>query len=206
MNKIIIIFFIFIYLVSCSYRFKFLQKFLIIFYLLEYLFIFLINNYYIYFLLICKYNNYLKTNLSNIFIINKIISKKKEQKKKDDYIDYILRVYHYRHMYIGFTVVYTQIFLRKIKEFKNYVIYMYWYKLKRIYNNFKKKIINYSLLFFFYNNYKLVFFLEKWKIKIFNFIVFFSFCKIYIKIYLLNWNIKKKFVNNIYLNKKNEKN
>jgi hypothetical protein len=199
MNKIIIIFFIFIYLVSSSYSLKFLQKFLVIFYFLEYLFIFSINNYYIYFLLICKYNNYLKINLSNIFIINKIISKKKEQKKKNDYIDYIFKIYYHRHMYIGFTVVYTQIFLRKIKEFKNYVIYMYWYKLKRIYNNLKKKIINYSLLFFFYNNYKLVFFLEKWKIKIFNFIVFFSFCEIYIKIYLLNWNIKKKFVNNIYI-------
>jgi hypothetical protein len=200
MNKKIIVFFLLIYLIYKKFKnsVKFLHKFLVIFYglfyLLEYLFIFLINNYYIYIFLICKYdikeNYFFKKKLSNIYTINKNvnINRRKEKKKTYDYIDHILKIYYYRHMYLGFTVVYTQIFLRKIKEFKNYVIYMYLYKLKRIYNNFRKKIINYSLLFFFYKNYKLVFFLEKLKIKIFIFIVFFSFYEIYTytKICLLN--------------------
>jgi hypothetical protein len=198
MNKKIIAFFLLIYLIYKKFKncVKFLHKILVIFYglfyLLEYLFIFSINNYYIYIFLICKYdvkeNYFFKKKLSNIYTINENVKKKIEKKKTYNYIDHIFKIYYYRHMYFGFTVVYTQIFLRKIKEFKNYVIYMHLYKLKRIYNNFRKKIIDYSLLFFLYKNYKLVFFLEKLKIKIFIFIVFFNFYEIYtsIKMYLLN--------------------
>ena len=204
--------FLFFFLVYKNFQscVNFLQKCLVIynglFYLLEYLFICLINNYYIYFYLICKYNIKENYDLNNVYIINEIKSNKAVYKKKKDYISNIniMKIYYRRYMYFGFTVVYVQIFLRKIKEFKNYVIYSYLYKLKRIYNNFKKKIINYSLLFFFYKNYKLVFFLEKLKKKLFNFIVFFSFCEIYIKTYILTLNIQFIFINNLYF-KKNEK-
>jgi hypothetical protein len=213
MRKVIVVFFLFVFLVYKSFQscVKFLHKFLIIyyglFYLLEYLFIYLINNYSIYFFLICKYNIRESYYLNNIYIITEIESKKKVYEKKKYYIPNINRIYYRRYMYFGFTVLYIQIFLRKIKEFKNYVIYSYYYKLKRIYNNLKKKIISSSLLFFFYKNYKLVFFLEKLKKKIFNFIVFFSFCEIYIKMYIAIAILNKLYVlfNNLYL-KKNEKN
>jgi len=51
-------------------------------------------------------------------------------------------------MYYNFAIVYTQIFLRIIKERKNYIIFLYNYKIIKNYNNFKTKIITYTLLLF----------------------------------------------------------
>jgi hypothetical protein len=74
--------------------------------------------------------------------------------------------------------VYIQIFLQKIKEKKNYIIYLYNYKLKKMYNNFKKNIIYYSLFIYFLNNYNIILYYNYLKKKIFNFIVILSFLEI----------------------------
>jgi hypothetical protein len=82
-------------------------------------------------------------------------------------------------MYYGLTVVYIQIFLRKMKEQKNHIIYLYNYKCKKSYNIFKKRIMYYSLFLYFSNNYNIVLYLDNLKRKIFRFIFVISFIEIY---------------------------
>ena len=53
---------------------------------------------------------------------NNRILKKKEKKENKFFLKFY-KLYYRRKMYYGFSIVYTQIFLRKIKEKKNYIIF-----------------------------------------------------------------------------------
>lgn len=196
--KIILLPFLLYYLMW-HYKF-FLQRIFIIiislFYLLEYWFIFLLRKDMIYFFLLYLYNIkenfYFSKKVKDVYVISDYRKKKYNKSNNYNYKNKILTVYYNRRMHVGFLIVYIQIFLRKVKEFKNYVIHLYIYTLKRNYNNSKKKIINYSL-FFYFKNYKLVFFLENLKRKILNFIFYFNYIKFYSKI-----KIKNKLYYNLF--------
>jgi hypothetical protein len=88
-------------------------------------------------------------------------------------------------MFYGLSIVYIQIFLRKIREGKNFLIYYYNYKLKRKYFLFKNIIMRYSLFFFFLNNYNLIVSLANITKKIFNIIFIFKFIIINLKINII---------------------
>jgi hypothetical protein len=181
----------------------FLQKFIGIifnfFFLLEYFVLFILKKKYIYIFFLYKYiiKEYyinfkiknlrpkIKLNINNYNYQNKC--------KKNIYINKILYLYYRRRMYLGFTIVYLQIFRRWLKETKNHIIYMYFYKWKRNYNYYKKRIIDYSLLFFFYNNYNLALYFDNWKKKINFFIFVISYIKMYSLFLLLN-KIKKAWI------------
>jgi hypothetical protein len=91
-----------------------------------------------------------------------------------------------------------QIFIQKLKERKNYIIYLYKNKLKKSYKNFKKKIIYYSLFLYFFNNYNIILYYKNLKKKIYNFFFFFSFIAIFKKI-LLYKKIYNVLFNNQFL-------
>lgn len=82
-------------------------------------------------------------------------------------------------MFYGFTVVYIQIFFRKIRELKYYLMYIFNNKFKRKYKYFKKSIVNYSSFFYYNNNYNLVMFFEYIKKRIFSIIIIFNYIKLY---------------------------
>jgi hypothetical protein len=178
-----------------------LQKFLGIifnfFFLLEYFILFILKKKYMYIFLLYKY--IIKEYYINFKIINKKTKIKlknnnyQDNNKKNIYINKIFYLYYRRRMYLGFTIVYLQIFRRWLKETKNDILYFYFYKWRRNYNNYKKRIINYSLLFFFYNNYNLALYFHKLKKKIFFFIFVISYIEMYSLFLLLN-KIKKGWV------------
>jgi len=151
------------------------------FFLFEYIILFIFNNIFIYIIIIYKYIIKYKSILfkKKKKVYNNFFLKKNE--KKFLYKEQILKIYYHRWMYYGFTIVYLQIFLRKIKENKNYFIYVYYYKLKKMYNNIKKKIIFISLFLFFLNNYNIILYYNYLKKIIFNFIIILSFIKIFQK-------------------------
>jgi len=147
--KILSLYFL-LYKLSNNYlqvSFFFLQKILGIFigffYLLEYIFLFFfIKNYYYIFLIyryliIKKYYVFKKRgfyfNLRRKNDIKKISKKKKENK----YIKMFKNFYYYRRMYWGLTSAYIQIFLRKVRESKNYIIFLINTRLIRGYVVFK---------------------------------------------------------------------
>jgi hypothetical protein len=110
---------------------NFIQKFLgyiyNIFFLFQYIFIFLLKNKYIYIYFLYKYlieenKNIINVNEGKNYIKNDVFLKKK--KKISNYYN-ILNIYYRRRIYFGLTIVYIQILLRKIKEQKNYIIYIY---------------------------------------------------------------------------------
>lgn len=207
--KIIIFFFVFTHIIhyklknSVNLLQKFIAGFISFFYFIEYCFLFFFDNYYYLLLLLLKYRireNLIKEKkLKSIYVINEYKIKKNAKKKNINYIDQILKIYYYRRMYLGFTVVYIQIFLRKVKELKNYILFFYFYNFIKFYESLKKKIINYSLLFFFSRNINLIIYLEKKKLKFFFFYLLLKFNLIFIK---LNFNNKVIFFCNSLKEKK----
>jgi len=181
------IFFLFIFLIHYYKKFSFflwkiLAFFIGLIYILEYIMIFIFKSYYIYILILLKYI------IKEFLIIlrkswsispNKNYKKKKEDLKKNFISDKWWRIYYKRYMYYGFTKVYIQIFLRKVKEYKNYIYFLLFYKFKRKYNFYKKLIIKKTLLFYYWNNYNLVIYLENLKNKLLYILVFLSFFEIY---------------------------
>jgi hypothetical protein len=147
-------------------------------FLLEYIILFILSSKYMYIFNLYKYS--FKNN--SITYKQKVIYNshfyKKKKIKKELYKDKILKLYYNRWIYYGLSIVYLQIFLRKMREQKNYIIYVYNYKLKKSFNNLKKKIIYYSLLLYFLNNYNIVLYYSNLKKKLFNFIVILSFIEI----------------------------
>jgi hypothetical protein len=172
---------------------------------LEYLILFVFQVNCIYILLLYKFlmkEYYMNFNRKKYnFKFYKHRYRYNEKKKKSIYISKIYDLYYRRKMYFGLTIVYMQIFKRQLKEKKNDIIYMYFYKWKRNYNYYKKKIINYSLLFFFYNNYNLAVYFYKLKKKLFNFFFIIRFIKMYTIFLLLNRIIKIINYFNYYLTK-----
>lgn len=167
---------------------KLLSFFFCLYYLLEYTFLFKIKNKDIYFFFLYQY---IRKEISfflsrqNVFYIIKNNKKIKNKKNKNIILNYKKFLYYYygrRRMYYGLTVVYIQMFFRLIKEKKNFIKYMYFYKFKRMYSNSKKKIISYSISLFFFLNYNLIFFLEYSKKSIINLYFIFCFIKLYIKV------------------------
>lgn len=186
-----ILFFLFIWLTfyykkNLLYFFQKLLGVIISFiFILEYIYIFFFQNLYIYSLIVYRY-----VFKENVIIFKKNINRKSyrnkkefliKKKKKNKIISFFLNLYYRRRIYFGLTVVYIQIFLRKIKEFKNYIIFFFNFKLKKSYNSLKKYILSYSLRFYLFSNYNLVMYITNFKKKIFNFIVLISFIEIYKK-------------------------
>ena len=91
-----------------------------------------------------------------------------------------------------------QIFLRKIKENKNYIKFLLSYKLRNYLIYLKKKNINYSLYFFSSNNYFLSIYIDNLIKNIYIFYLIIKYGSIYnvIKLsqkrYLFIKNIKEK--------------
>jgi hypothetical protein len=163
--------------------------------------LFFFKSYYIYILFLYKFiiKEFI-IRITNSFIIKRKKNYKKLEKNKKIkgvYMDKLLIHYYKRHMYYGFSIVYTQIFLRKLKEFKNYYYYYSYYKFKSRYLRFKKRIMSYSILFYFANNYNLALYLDNIKKKIFYINIFFRFYKLYNKTLLKNFFLT--FVRYIYL-------
>lgn len=139
-------------------------------FLIEFIFIFVLKSYNFYFFIIYKFltrekSNFLKRARVIYVINNNNDLYKKKYIKNNSYINNIKRIYYNKRIHFGLIIVYIQIFLRKIKENKNYMVYLYNYKLKNNYNIFKKKIINNSI-YFFLKNYNLIIFLENFKKKL----------------------------------------
>jgi hypothetical protein len=193
MEKIFLFFYINYYYVIRKASF-FLQKILVFFissiYFFEYIMIFFFESKNIYKFLLYKFiiKEFLIIIKEFLIIKNKKTYKKiqKNEKTKNIYRDKLLRIYYKRYRYYGFTVVYTQIFLRKLKELKNDIFFNYNYKCKKIYNNLKKNLINYTIFIYFANNYNLVVYLESLKKKIYIIFFFLSFLNIYNKSVLKN--------------------
>src|SRR6201999_3321189 len=134
------------------------------FFLIEFIFIFLLKSYFflifiLYKFLIKEQLNFLKRAKVIYVINNNNDLHKKKYIKKNGYINNIKKTYYNRRIHYGLIIVYIQIFLRKIKDRKNYMVYLYNYKI------LKKKIINNSL-YFFLENYNLITFLENFKKKL----------------------------------------
>jgi hypothetical protein len=198
---------LFLFIILNYYYWKrniyFVQKFLGIifnfFFLLEYLILFILKKKYIYILLLYKYiikEYFINFEIKNIkpkIKLNINTYNYKDKSKKNIYINKILYLYYRRRMYLGFTIIYLQIFRRWLKETKNDIIYLYFSKWKRNYNYYKKRIIDYSLLFFFYNNYNLAIYFENLKKKTFFFIFVITYIQMY-SIFLLLNKIKKVWV------------
>lgn len=141
-----------------------------VFFLIEFISIFVLKSFFFYFFILYKFLikekfNYLKRARVIYVINNNNDLYKKKNIKKNSSINDIKRIYYKKRIHYGLIIVYIQIFLRKIKENKNYMVYLYDYKLKKNYNIFKKKIINNSL-YFFLKNYNLITFLENFKKKL----------------------------------------
>lgn len=170
--------------------FFFLQKIWSIiisfFYLLEYLFLFVLQKNYFYTLIIYKllvikqYNNFRKRGF--YLKKNNYIKKKKEKKKESKYVKFIKKIYYYRWMYWGFTVVYIQIFLRKMRESKNYIIFLINTRIIRSYNRLKWRIYFHSLFYFLWYNFRLFLYNKRFKKRLKKFIRFINFIIMYIKI------------------------
>src|ERR1700753_1256305 len=100
------------------------------FFLIEFIFIFLLKSYFflifiLYKFLIKEQLNFLK-RAKVIYVIN---NNNDLHKKKN-----IKKTYYNRRIHYGLIIVYIQIFLRKIKDRKNYMVYLYNYKIKKNYN------------------------------------------------------------------------
>ena len=174
------------------------------FFLIEFIFIFLLKSYFflifiLYKFLIKEQLNFLKRARVIYVINNNNDLHKKKYIKKNGYINNIKKTYYNRRIHYGLIIVYIQIFLRKIKDRKNYMVYLYNYKIKKNYNILKKKIINNSL-YFFLENYNLIISLENFKKKLWLIIFFLNFLGIYNIVKLKNiifliLNILKKKYN-----------
>lgn len=203
--KILFLFFILNYYIW-KRNIKFLHKIIgIIFsfvYIIEYFIIFLgqlkkIYILYIYIYFFKEYNVYLKKKkIKYNFSYKKIKKINSYSIKKKNLINKIKSHYNYRRRYLGIGIVYIQMFKRWLKEKKNDIIYIYFYKWKKNYNILKKKIINNSLLFFFFNNYKLILYFDNLKKKLYYIVFYLSFIDLY------KYNI---WINYIFLLLKNLK-
>lgn len=185
------IFYLFIVIMCCYMRyttsifFKLLSLFFCFFYLFEYLFIFIFCNLNVYYIFLFRYwkkESYSVHKKLERLVISDYGNYYKKKEQKNIKVNKLLKLYYNRRMHFGITIVYIQILLRKIKEKRNYFIYIFFYGLKRKYNNLKKKIMNNSLHYFFFFNYGLIFFLEYMKKNIWLFMMFLQFIKLYIKI------------------------
>jgi hypothetical protein len=154
---------------------------------LEYIILFILSSKYIYMFNLYKYSlkNTSITYKQKVIYNNYFYKKKKI--KKNLYKDKISRLYYSRWIYYGLSIVYLQIFLRKIKEQKNYIIYLYNYKLKKSFNNL--------------NNYNIVLYYSNLRKKLFNFIVILSFIEIFKKAMLYKNIYSFFFLNKLLLKK-----
>lgn len=192
----LLIFLIYYYKKFSFFLWKILAFFISLIYILEYIMIFILKFYYIYTLILLKYK------IKEFLMVlrkswgtssNKNYEKKKEDLKKRSISDKWWRIYYKRYMYYGFTKVYMQIFLRKIKEYKNYIYFLLFYKFKRKYNFYKKLIIKKTLLFYYWNNYNLAIYLENLKSKLFYILIYISLFEIY-NITVLTMALKYNFL------------
>jgi len=182
------------YIKHCAF---FLQKLIGIlislFYLLEYFFLFLLkikNIYFIFLYFFIKRENFIKKE--NFYKI--ILVKKTKVKRKKKSMDLFLKLYYKRYMYIGLGIVYMQIFLRKIKENKNFIFFLFNYKLRNFFFNLKKKNINNFLYFFFSNNYFLTIYIDNLIKNLYSFFLIINFVLIYNLI-----NLKERISLSFYL-------
>lgn len=179
-----------------KYSFTLLQKlfvfFISLFYLLEYIFIFIFVNTSIYIWIVYKFTikeNFIKFKKGKIYYETNIKNYKRKNEKKNNIMsNKLLRAYNNKWMIPGFIKVYIQVFLRKLKDNKNYLFFIFNLKIKNKYFLLKKKIMNFSIYIYIYTNYNLVIFFENFKKRAFNVIVIISFIEIYKKV-----KIKIKF-------------
>src|ERR1700744_1727871 len=160
----------FLFFILRKYYRKFNSSFFDFFLGIIFIFFFLLKSYFflifiLYKFLIKEQLNFLKRAKVIYVINNNNDLHKKKYIKKNGYINNIKKTYYNRRIHYGLIIVYIQIFLRKIKDRKNYMVYLYNYKIKKNYNILKKKIINNSL-YFFLENYNLITFLENLKKKL----------------------------------------
>ena len=125
---------IFFFIALNYYYFKrsinFLQKikgiFFCIFLFLEYLFVFIFRSYYLSLLIVYKHLIKEKIiNLKNKEEDDEIKKLKKDitNLNKNRKIYFFLDLFYRRRMYTGISIVYVQIFMRKMKEKKNNIIF-----------------------------------------------------------------------------------
>jgi hypothetical protein len=155
-------------------------------YLLEYIFIFSFQKMYIYNLYIHRYIAIKKKSIfnKNTFFSEKNISIKKKNKKQTEnkYVKLLNKLYYHRRMYWGLTVVYIHIFLRKIRESKNYIIHLINTRIIWGYKVLKWRIRIYSIFYFFWYNYRLFLYYKRFKKKIKKIVMFIVNLSLYIKI------------------------
>jgi hypothetical protein len=157
------------------------------FYLLEYIFIFFFHKNYLYMLIIHRALIIKKNKIFNkqSFFWKKNINIKKKNiniKKENKYIKFFNKLYYHRRMYWGFTVVYIHIFLRKIRESKNYIIHLINTRIIWGYKVLKWRIRVYSFLYFFWYNYRLFASNRRFRKKLKKIIMFIIPIALYIKI------------------------
>lgn len=177
---------------------KYFCFFFSLFYLLEYILILRLKNQYIYFLFI--YWFYLKENFSILIFKREFFAKKipiplKKKIKKKSYVDKVWRIYYDRWKYYGWSIFYIQRFLRIMREKRNYIKYMHFYKWKWNYYYLKKKIRHFGLFFFFYVNYKIIKYFDKIFYRIIKYFIILNYIKLYYKALLNNilfFKLKKK--------------
>lgn len=183
---------IFFFIALNYYYFKrsinFLQKikgiFFCIFLFLEYLFVFIFRSYYLSLLIVYKHLIKEKIiNLKNKEEDDEIKKLKKDitNLNKNRKIYFFLDLFYRRRMYTGISIVYVQIFMRKMKEKKNNIIFFFNYKFKYMMSIVKKKIVKLSLFVYLVNNYNLVLYFDNLKKNLYYIIFFFSFMEIYRK-------------------------
>ena len=160
------------------------------FYLLEYIFLFYFQKNYIYNLYINRYIVIKKKSFFNkkafFFEKNTDIKKINKKKKENKYVKLFNKLYYHRRMYWGLTVVYMHIFLRKIRESKNYIIYLINTRIIWGYKVLKWRIRVYSVFYFFWYNYRLFLYYKRFKKKIRKIVMFIVFFSLYIKAKIKN--------------------
>jgi len=209
--KILLLFFL-LYRLSNNYlklSYFFIQKIwsiiISIFYLLEYIFLFYFKKNYLYMFFIYKF-----LIIKNLYIFSKRgfylnfrrqsnIKKKSKKKKENKYLKMFNKFYYHRRMYWGITSVYIHMFLRKIRESKNHIIFLINTRIIRGYVVFKWRIRFYSLFYFYWYNYRLFVYYKRLKKKIkkinkfINSIISYIKIKIRVKIKIFNKLDKENF-------------
>lgn len=173
------------------------------FFLLEYIFLFFFQKNFFYILILYRYiinKNFFFFNNYKFFFKKKTYIKKISKKKEENkYVKLFNKLYYHRRMYWGLTVVYMHIFLRKIRESKNYIIYWINTRIFWGYKVLKWRIRFYSIFYFFWYNYRLFLYYKRFKRKLRKIIRFIIFVTLYFKIKTkiliisLLKNLKKKW-------------
>lgn len=194
--------------------------FLNLFFLIEYIFLFVFNFYFFYSLILYKYiikeKLISKKKLDESKIIKQkvhIIKKKKEKKNWiKSFITKFWYYYNIRWMYKGWFLFFVEMQRWKMRQFKYYLQYMYYYKVKLRFRNIKFRILGSFFAFSAYNNYHLIIFFSNLKWFLVNITFFLMSLRLYcidflkVKIFFIynrfSFFIKTKQYNNILKRKK----